>query len=162
MLGWGWGWGVEQEGKGHVRGEDYRVLLPDVFFPSLSWCVYFTASICTDYLMQTLGRCFKWATQILAATVFLSGGTPANHTLYERETGEKQRAIHLSWPYSIVPMCSYYNGPKLCMTLCHFLPFKSCFWESTAVVQTAVRTCAGAAAAGCGSRQVRHGLVPNI
>lgn len=61
----------------------------------------------------------------------LSGATPANRALYERASGKSNMAIHLSRPASIVPVracaCSYYNGPKLCVTLFHFLPFKSCF-----------------------------------
>lgn len=39
----------------------------------------------------------------------------------------------LSWPRSALCPCArlYYNGPKLCVTLAHFLPFKSCFGRST-------------------------------
>lgn len=34
------------------------------------------------------GLCFEKTTQILTANVFLSGATPANHTLYESAAGK--------------------------------------------------------------------------
>lgn len=69
----------------------------------------------------------------------LSGATPANRTLYGRATGESNRPFIYHGRAPLCPCacaCSCYNGPKLCLTLSHFLPFKSCFWEGTAAVRS--------------------------
>lgn len=67
----------------------------------------------------------------------LSGAAPANHTLYESDWESNRPFIyHGQAPLCLCACaCSYYNGPKLCVTLSHFLLFKSCFWETAAAVQ---------------------------
>lgn len=67
----------------------------------------------------------------------LSGAAPANHTLYESDWESNRPFIyHGQAPLCLCACaCSYYNGPKLCVTLFHFLLFKSCFWETAAAVQ---------------------------
>lgn len=94
----------------------------------------------------------------------LSGATPANRALYERASGKSNMAIHLSRPASIVPVracaCSYYNGPKLCVTLFHFLPFKSCFLgRAPASPPIRTSTYATDAVRGVGSDEVWAGTI---
>lgn len=83
------------------------------------------------------------------------GGTPANPALYERD---RPFIYHVQ-----APLCpcacarSYHNGPKLCMTLAHFLPFKSCFWVGTADVRSQTSTCVGAMGGGVRSDEAGAG-----
>lgn len=96
------------------------------FFPSLSAdvClsvrVYKRITLC-KHRTFALNRQHRYSQLMFS----LSGATPANHTLYRRVTEKATGPSFILAGLHCACACSYYNGPKLCVTLSHFLPFKS-------------------------------------
>lgn len=153
-----------KRGRGHVREVRIREGSSAAWYSHVALFFSLPADVCLSvrvYRRITLckHRAFALNRQHRYSQLMfsLSGATPANHTLYWESDWESNGPFIYHGPrLHCAPCacaCSYYNGPKLCVTLSHFLPFKSCFWESTSTAVTA---------AGWGSDLTRCGLVPNI